>query len=316
MIRFLLLSLFTVFMSCVGMSGKNAMTELSKPFEPPKASGEIRLVFEKMIGGNTDVKSPWGISFGIDGTLYLCDRDNSRILRIDQNGKIISAFSGFDSRTEKRFLPSDVSVSGGIEIYALDSVNSRILRLDRNLKNAYTVYSPDSGSERSPATFGTFGGLAFDKTSGDIFVTDRDNGTVVRIDMLGGNIHTSGRFGAERLSLREPLGLDVGANGSICIADRGNAAVGVLPHFGGKLSFTGRNLLEAPVDVAVLPDGRIIVADRQGVLMLDSSGTPLALAGYGTDRDMSPRSVAFYGGKIYISDAHSVQILVYSIQEK
>ncbi|MFC1490315.1 NHL repeat-containing protein [Candidatus Latescibacterota bacterium] len=320
MTRFLLLSIVTVFISCAGTGERGSTPGISpepaKPFVLPKVSGEIELVFERTLGGNIDIKSPWGLSFGIDGTLYLCDRDNSSILRIEPSGEIVSSFSGFDSRTERLFLPSDVSVSGGIEIYALDSVNSRILRLDRNLKNAYAVYQPDSGGDRSMATFGTFGGLAFDQTSGDIFVTDRDNGTVIRIDMLGGNIHTSGKFGSERMSLSEPLGLDVDGDGALYIADRANGAVGILSHFGGTLSFIGGDILEAPVDVAVLPDSRFIAADTRGVMIFDKAGNPLTLAGYGTDREMSPRSVAYSDGKIYISDALSSSVLVYGIEGK
>jgi DNA-binding beta-propeller fold protein YncE len=321
MTRFPLILLLSVLMSCAGMiengppRGSGTSPESKEQFVLPEVSGETRLVFERTLGDNLEINSPRGLSFGIDGTLYLCDRENSSILRIGSDGETVSSFSGLDSRTERRFLPSDVSVSGGIEIYALDSVNSRILRLDRNLKNAYTVYQPDSGEDQF-GIFGKFGGLAFDQTSGDLFVTDTDNGAVVRIDMLGGNIHTSGKFGSERLSLREPLGLDTGADGSIYIADRGNAAVGILPHFGGALSFIGGGMLEAPVDVAVLSNDRIIAADKRGVVIFDRTGTPLAIAGYGTDREMSPRSVAFFGGKIYISDAASSRVLEYSIREK
>jgi len=317
MIHHILPFILIIAVSCSGIIERRATLESGqkslKPLVLPKVSGYLKLTFVKTLGNNLNIKSPWGISFGIDGTLYICDRDNSSIIRLDSNGNIISRFSGFDSRTERLFLPIDVSVSGGIEIYALDSANSRVLRFDRNLKNAYAIYEPDFDKKR---LFGTLNGLAFDKISGDIFITDRDNGTVIRIDMLGGNIHTTGEFGSEKLSLRKPAGLDVADDGTIFIADREYGTVAILPHFGAELTFIGKDTLEAPVDVAVLPDNLVAVADRRGVLILNRTGIPQVLAGFGMDREMTPRSVAYLDGYIYISDVQSASVLVYKIEKK
>ncbi len=317
MIRSILPFILIITVSCSGTIERRATPgpgqKSLKPPVLPKVSGDINLTFVGTLGDNINMKSPWGISFGIDGTLYICDRDNSGIIRLDSSGNVISRFSGFDSRTERLFLPIDVSVSGGIEIYALDSANSRVLRFDRNLKNAYAIYEPDTDKK---GLFGTFSGLAFDKISGDIFITDRDNGTVIRIDMLGGNIHTTGEFGSEKLSLRKPAGLEVANDGTIFITDREYGAVAILPHFGAELTFIGEDTLEAPGDVAVLPGDFIAVADKRGVLILNRKGIPQGLAGYGIDREMTPRSVAFFEGNLYISDAKSASVLVYKIEKK
>ncbi len=278
----------------------------------PKVSGERKLTFIGTFGNNLNIKSPWGISFGIDGTLYVCDRDNSSIIRIDSDGNVISRFNGFDSRTERLFMPIDVSVSGGIEIYALDGANSRVLRFDRNLRNAYTIYKPYSDENK---LFSTLSGIDFDKISGDLFISDRNNGTVIRIDMFGGNIHTSGGFGSEQTSLRDPAGLDVASDGKLFIADREYGAIAEIHHFGAEIRFIGKGILEAPVDVTVLPEGGIAAADRRGILLFSGEGIPQALAGYGTDREMHPRSIAYSEGKLYISDAHSASILVYKINK-
>jgi hypothetical protein len=68
------------------------------------------------------------------------------------------------------------------------------------------------------------------------------------------------------------------------------------------------------VDVAALPDLRLAVADRRGVLVLSRAGVAEGSAGYGADRDLSPRAVAFRGGKLYVSDARSGSILVYRVE--
>ena len=308
MIRHICVFIAFITLSCAGTLKK----ESPQPPVPPNVSGELKLTFIGTFGNNLNIKSPWGISFGIDGTLYVCDRDNSSIIRVDREGNVISRFNGFDSRTERLFLPIDVSVSGGIEIYALDGANSRVLRFDRNLKNAYAIYKPDPDENK---LFSTLSGIVFDKTSGDLFITDRNNGTVIRIDMLGGNIHTAGGFGSEQFSFRDPAGLDVASDGKLFIADREYGAVAVLHHFGAEIRFIGKGILEAPVDVALLPEENIAVADRRGIMLFSSEGISQALAGYGMDREMNPRAVAYSDGKLYISDAHSASILVYKIDK-
>ena len=284
------------------------MPQQQKP--PPVVSGNVSLTFVRTFDQNSGFSSPWGISFGVDGTLYVCDRDNSRIVRLDRDGNVISMIEGFGSRVERIYSPIDVCSSGGIALYAIDAANSHILRMDRNLKNVFVMYTRDSVDNR---LFGTFSGLAFDKTSGDLFVTDRETGALIRIDMLGGAIRTTGAFGTGKETLSEPAGLDVAEDGTILIADRGGKSVAVLSHFGGEIHHIGLETLESPVDVAALPDGAVAVADRRGVLVLSGTGAPEGMAGYGVDRDMAPRSVAFRDGELYISDASSASILVYRV---
>ena len=233
MTRYIGVVIVFITVSCTGAL-KNESPQ--SPFIP-KVYGDLKVTFVGTLGNDVNIKSPQGISFGIDGTLYVCDRDNSSIIRLDKKGTVISRFNGFDSRTERLFLPIDISVSGGIEIYALDGANSRVLRFDRNLKNAYAIYKPNPDKN---TLFGTLSGIAFDKTSGDLFITDRDNGAIIRIDMLGGNIHTVGGFGSEKLSLQDPAGIDVAADGTLFIADKGYGAVAVLYHFGADINFIGK----------------------------------------------------------------------------
>jgi len=311
--RFVVLFVLFCALSCAVTPGRNTPPGSGTGPRIPATAGTYTLTFVGHLGEQEVLRSPQGISFGIDGTLYVCDRDNSSIIRFDRSGGVVSQFNGFDSRTARMFLPIDVSVSGGIEIYVLDGANSRVLRFDRNLKNAYVIYTPDTDGN---TLFTVLNGLAFDSVSGDLFITDRNNGAIIRIGMLGGNTHSSGRFGSEKASLREPAGLDVAPDGSLFVADMGNGAVGVLRHFGAGITFIGAEALEAPADVAVLPDSLLAVADRNGVVVMNRRGVPEAVAGFGIDRTMSPRSVAYHDGNLYISDTRSAAILVYRLNKR
>jgi len=297
--------------SCAGTAGNTPPGKIKPPAEPPQVNGSVRLTFERTLGMPGEIRSPWGISFGVDGSLYVCDRGKSSIVRLNSEGTIISRFDSFTNRTERLYAPIDVCSSSGIEVYAVDAADSRVLRFDRNLKNGFTIYRGGADENR---LFGSFNGLAYDKISGDLFITDRDTGAVIRIDMLGGSIRTLGAFGSERTSLKMPSGLDVDQDGVLYIADTGNRAITVVKNFGAKITYIGQEILEAPVDAAVLPGGNIAVADRSGVIILSPSGIAEAFAGFGVERTMAPRSVAFNGGRLYVSDSASSSILVYRVE--
>jgi DNA-binding beta-propeller fold protein YncE len=279
------------------------------PAPPPSVTGAVRLAFLGAFG--KEKISPWGMSFGADGTLYVCDRDHASVIRMDGEGKVISRFNGLESRVERMFAPTDVCASGGIDIYVLDGANSRILRLDRDLRNAFVVYD---GATEEKNRFSTFNGMAYDRESGDLYLTNGSDGSLVRMDMISKTVSATGVFGSEKKSLLEPVGLDVDKDGALMIADRKYGAVAVMSHFGADIRYIGKNVLEAPVDVAVLPQNRLAVADRSGVVIMTRTGTAEALAGYGVDRQMAPRSVAYREGKLYISDALSGSVLVYKLE--
>ncbi len=278
---------------------------------PPESNGTVSLVFDSYFAADTDILSPQGISFGVDGTLYVCDRQRSSILRFMPDGTLRSRFSGFSSRVARLTSPIDVCSTSGMGIYVIDAANSQIIRFDRNLKNNFVAYSKDSDSNNY---FSSFSGLSFDRGSGDLYVTDRDTGSIIRIDMLRSAVSSRGSFGSSLESLKEPAGLDVSDNGAIYVADRAAPSIAKLAHYGAKIETIGSEALEAPIDVAIMTGDRLVVADKRGIVVFAMDGTVLGTAGFGVDRDMSPRSLAFMEDKLYISDGVSRKILVYSVK--
>jgi len=297
-------------LSCTGPAVKQQTAGSPPAPDPPAVTGTVTLAFRGNFGTPGDIRSPWGLSFGMDGTLYVCDRDKSTVVRLDAAGAVISRFDSFTNRTERLYAPVDVCSSSGIGVYAIDATYSRVIRFDRNLKNGYTIYRGRGDNSR---LFGSFSGLAYDTVSGDLYITDRDTGAVIRKDMLGGSIRSMGAFGSDRKSLREPAGIDIGGEGELYIADRGYGAVAALHHFGADIGYIGSDVLEAPVDVAVLPGKHLAVADRHGIVILSIAGRAEACAGFSADRPMMPRSLAYREGSLYVSDGISASILVYSV---
>ena len=297
-------------LACAAITASCAAKQETKNLMPPRVTGAVRLVFEGALGG-AGAFSPGGMSFGPDGSLYICDTRRRCVLRLSGSGEELARFGGMEPRAERMFSPVDAAAGSGVDIFVLDGVNSRVIRLDRNLRSSATLTAA-GGDNRS--RFGTFAGMALDGAAGDLYLTDSSAGTVVRLDLTGNIAQVSGGFGSEKRSLRSPAGIDVGADGSLCVADPGLGAVAVSTRFGADIRLVGKGELEAPVDVVSLPDGRIAAADRRGVLVLSRAGVPEGLAGYGADREMTPRSIAHRAGKLYIGDARSRSILVYRLE--
>lgn len=281
-----------------------------EPATPPAVTGAVSLTFEGVFGSGARM-SPWGISAGVNGDLYVCDREARGVLRLDGTGAVVSRFGGFESRAGRMFSPVDVSASDGVDVFVLDGANSRIIRLDRALREPSTIFGMKADAENR---FGVFAGIVLDRETGDLFITDGSNGAIIRLDRTGSTTRVLGGFGSNRGSLREPAGIDIDSDGTLIVADRRRGAVALLPRSGAEIRYIGEGSLESPCDVAALPKGRISVADRRGVLVLNRSGAAVARAGYGTDRKMAPRSVVYHDGRLFISDALTGFILVYRME--
>jgi sugar lactone lactonase YvrE len=304
---FLGLSCAVIFFSCAAKPGQEGV---SKPTALPQTTGAVRLVFEGTFG-EAGMLTLGGISFGPDGSLYVCDTAHRALIRLGASGEVLARFGRTDSRKDRMLSPTDVAAGSGIDIFVLDGVNSRVFRLDRNLRDASPLTSGGAGN---PSRFGTFAGIALDSESGDIYLTETSDGTVVRLDLAGNIVQDSGSFGSGKRSLRDPEGIDAAPGGVLYIADRGLYAVAVTARFGADIRLLGKGALEAPVDVAALHGGRIAVADARGILILSGAGVPEGFAGYGSDREMSPHSIAYHEGKLFVADARSRSILVYRVE--
>ncbi len=100
---------------------------------------------------------------------------------------------------------------------------------------------------------------------GRFYVADSGNRRIQVFDPLGNWIAAWG--GPTDTPLQEPTGIDVDAEGNVVIADRAAARVVVMSPRGMRLMAfggpgDGPGAFRAPVDVAVAPDGSVIVVDQ------------------------------------------------------
>ena len=267
---------------------------------------------------------PYGVALDGSGNLYIADRDNHRVRRVDAATGNISTvagtgttFSGDGGAATSASLssPSGVALDGSGNLYIVDGSNNRIRRVDAATGNISTVagtgeggFGGDGGAAAS-AKLRLPEGVALDG-SGNLYIADRSNNRVRRVDASTGNISTvagtgEGGFGgdggaAASAKLRLPEGVALDGSGNLYIADRSNnrvrrvdASTGNISTvagtgtagFGGDGGAAASATLNFPRGVALDGSGNLYIADRDNhrVRRVDAStGIISTVAGTGT----------------------------------
>ena len=151
-----------------------------------------------------------------------------------------------------------------------------------------------------------------------LLVTDSATGALIRFDLDDHRMDVFGTRGAMRL--RTPLGLGVGADGTIYVADVGLRKVLAFDTDGKIVAVYGKEgELLNPTDAAVSPDGsRLYVTDSRAhkIVVFDIAGEKLSsFGGPGQgDGDFSfPTSLVFDAeGNLYVVDQINCRIQVFA----
>ena len=240
---------------------------------------------------------PAGLAFN-KGNLYLADRNNHRIRKIDLNGIITTVAgtgkpgccndNGLATEASLHF-PSDVDIDLEGNLYISDRSNNRIRKV--NSAGIITTiaglgkpgYRGDFGPAKESLLKHPFGISLDDK--GNIFIADRGNNRVRKIDQLGiittiagdGTHSFGGDYGpANQSSLAFPTDVIVDSLGVVYIADRNNNRVrkidrsGVITtlmglsqtEFNGDNEIAAETTLHLPFALTLIGEDRLLVVDR------------------------------------------------------
>ncbi len=267
-----------------------------------------------------ELNVPAGLAFDSEGNLYVADRENHRVRRIDSEGIITTiagngtpGFSGDGGpATEARLnLPSGIAVDDEDNIYIADRSNNRI-RVVHPDGTIHTFagtgvdgYRGDAGPADQAQLSKPFG-LALDD-QGNLYIADRGNNRIRKINPEGiittvagdGGFFFMGDNGpAYQASIAGPTGVAVDEQGNLYIADRNNNRIRMVDPLGmirtvagtGQQDYNGdselarETNLHLPFDVAVDKNGKVLVVDRSHyrVRKIDPKrGTVTTIAGNG-----------------------------------
>lgn len=218
--------------------------------------------------GIGDFKSPQDICVGPDGTIYMLDTGNSRVVQLTSDWELMRVIQGFDrGGTEDRFRsPEGLSVSASGDLYVADTGNARIIHLDQSGALVKEVLSPkDDGLGVIPEGFvfrptkvgvdnvgrmfvvskGMYEGLMeFDANGNFRGFMGAPRVTPTAADIFWSKIAT--REQRERQSLFLPTefsAIDVDASGFIYVTKQGTAAAPTTPYVVDSLKGQGNDAI-------------------------------------------------------------------------
>ncbi len=252
----------------------------------PYAAGIKQLLPDFVLDGATTGSGPFnephGIAFADDGSMYLADTKNNRILHFSSTGELLHQW-GTVSASEKAEPgtfrePWGIAVAPDGSVLVTDTWNHRIQRFSATGK-FITQWGYFGQAEQPDAMWGPRDVVVDDQSR--VYVSDTGNKRVVVFDLDGVYITQFGTAGMERGMLDEPVGLGIDGDGNVYIADTWNQRIQVF-----------------------LPD------DSQ---MMYVAGREWDIAGwYGQSTENKPYISLDSKANVYVADPEGYRVLVYN----
>ena len=264
-------------------------------------NGSIGFSGDQGLATSATLAFPAGVAVDTTGNLFIADKRNHRIRRVDAasgriatvagNGSIGFSGDGGPATSASLTFPIGVGVDTAGNLFIADLGNHRIRRVDAASGRIATVAGNGSigfSGDGGPATSASLRkptGVAMD-SAGNLFVADFGNHRICRVDAATGLINSvagNGTFGfsgdggpATSASLRNPTGVVMDSAGNLFVADFGNhrirrvdAASGRIATVAGNgsIGFSGDGgpatsaSLRNPTGVVIDSAGNLFVAD-------------------------------------------------------
>lgn len=187
--------------------------------------------------GGAGFNNPTDIAFDSTGNIYVADYSNNRVLKLDSSGTTLLTFgTGAGNALGEFTNPSSVAVDSLGNVYVVDVGNSRIQKFDST--GTALDQTGSNGSGDGQFTFSTFGYLVIDSED-SLFVSDTTNNRIQKFDTDLNFLSKFGTSGTSAGEFSSPLGIAVGPNGDILVADSGNSRVQI---FNERFSLTASGL--------------------------------------------------------------------------
>lgn len=220
---------------------------------------------------------PWGLALDTNGSLYVSDSGNARVMKYaagSPNGSQVAGSTFFGTSNSQLDYPSELSVDASGNVFVNDNLNYRVMWWRRNTTSGLRV-AGISFPGVLMSTFGRSAGLAVDSQQ-NIYLSDTDNQRIMRwaANATSGTVVAGFTAvpGSSNSRLNMPYGLYLDENNSsLYIADSynqriqryqlGDASAGVTVA-GGNGYGPASNQLDQPSSICVSKrTGDIYIAD-------------------------------------------------------
>ena len=252
----------------------------------PYEAGLLKLSPDLLVSGTGaqlgQFNAPRGLAFAQDGTVYVADSRNNRIVHLSADLKtVINTWGTFadvlkgDAPAGTFNEPWDVAVGPDGSIFVADTFNFRIQKFTPGGK--FVKMWGYFGQAEKPEAFWGPRGLAFD-SKGRLFVTDTGNKRVVVFTENGDPVFSFGTAGFDPGQFDEPVGIAIDKQDNVYITDTWNQRIQVLaPNVNGTTytplrnwdvsAWFGQSLDNKPY-IAVDSANNVYVTDPEGQRVL------------------------------------------------
>jgi len=278
------------------------------------------------------VNGPRGLAVAPDGTIYVADTGNNRIVHYSADlSKVINSWGTFadvlkGSAPAGTFnQPWGVVVGKDGSVYVADTFNFRIQKFTSD--GTFVKMWGYFGQAEKPDAFWGPRGLAFDQ-QGRLFVTDTGNKRVVIFDTDGNGITSFGTAGFAQGQLDEPVGIAIDKDGNVYIADTWNQRIQVFaPDATGQTylpirmwdvsAWFGQSLDNKPY-LAVDSASNLYVTDPEGGRVLEFGSDGKFQRGIGESTDGTnfkmPAAVAIDpADHVWVTDASGNRVMRFTL---
>lgn len=263
-------SVFAISLIFVVFSIKNVLffTEREECLVPPvtvpdsTATSWERVVVDFTYGNFLSAVS---ISAASDGSLFVLDEGNNKLIEFAANGSLVKNIGGKGWGNLEFDQPTDVCASFPLDIYVADYNNRRIQRFDRRMNLVQSINADNIVPTLSGAFYPRASALS---TQGELFVVESDGRRILKFNPAQQLEREFGSFNAGAGALLNPRDIAITPEGKVIVLDEHRIVE--FDTYANYLSSIQLDSLIVPLSVSVAANGLLVVdANRVIVYSLD-----------------------------------------------
>jgi sugar lactone lactonase YvrE len=257
---------------------------------------------------SAELNAPYGTCADTFGNVYIADRNNSIIRKVNQVSGLITTYAGGDTAgyggdnslstapVAKLDGPISLALDKNLNLYICDQGNNVIRMVDYATRNLHTIAGIPGllgvGSLTGPALSAKFyypTGICMDPTGTILYIADGNNNEVKQLPVLpvvtnvtivAGTGVPGYLYGGSPLTaeLNDPIGVTTDPAGNLFIADFSNNTVAKVKSDLSALSlFAGNNVIgysgdKGPATAAQLNEPTSVASDASGNIFIADMG--------------------------------------------